>query len=587
MKQEVIGFSFQKRMQALLAAILWVKMTNIHGLTDKECRSLKPGEAEQCNEDCSNRICMRDRYEKNEQLCYNQQIGSLPADELEMMEKNPFEQVRTIRKYLAILEKNPDKIPSRVTKVKNLLEPGMEEYKEAIETMFPLNEYTNPICNEALVFLPIHETESLAYQKNKTYIMCDKPALEECEPFRVNKMKALRDFRKLLDRLNMEGKVYSLNHLPLYNYEDSHHVALNFHSIIEDHLATHIANEIDMRESKDGELEQRISELETDLNATIMWVDKIPKTNPKEGEESVEEEENGSGNVQNQNLKGDKGDRGEKGERGDKGDEGKRGPMGFQGRQGDMGYMGHPGPRGHVGPPGKPGPPGVSTTNPTEEFKLTNSSTWIEIFNGERKLTAIDSCTGEDIWSALTEAAAVVLKTEPEKLRAVEVVARTLLRKNNLDILETVKRMAETGLKETKRSFLVLMEERLAKKHINMTKGEFLTYLENASFDPYGKFSLSGFVTAILTTTSIIIVKMIKQCITCKDEKRRRIARKSIRELTREKKELEAEGYEIEPLKNQNKESRYSKVGPAGSTRSKSGFFSKGEGTKVIIEPWS
>ena len=130
-------------MQALLEAILWVTMTTVKTLTDIECRSLKPGEAEQCEENCANKISMRDRYEKGEQLCYNQQIGSLPADELEIMEKKPFEQVRTIRKYLAILEKSPEKIPSRITKVKNLLEPGMEEYKEAIETMFPLNEYTS------------------------------------------------------------------------------------------------------------------------------------------------------------------------------------------------------------------------------------------------------------------------------------------------------------------------------------------------------------------------------------------------------------------------------------------------------------
>ena len=575
-------------MQALLEAILWVTMTTVNTLTDKECSAIKAGEAEQCEEDCANRICMRDRYEKNEQLCYNQHIGSLPADELEIMEKKPFEQVRTIRKYLAILEKSPEKIPSRITKVKNLLEPGMEEYKEAIETMFPLSEYTNPICNEALVFLPIHETVELANEENKTYIMCDNPALEKCEPFRVNKMKSLRDFRKLLDRLNMEGKVYSLNHLPIYNYEDSHHVALNYHSIIEDHLATHIANEIDMRESKDEELEQRISELETDLNATIMWVDKIPKTNPEEGEESVEDEENGSGNIQpgRKNLKGEKGDKGDKGDRGEKGEPGNRGPMGFPGPQGDMGYMGRPGPIGHTGPPGKPGPPGVSITNPTEEFQLANSSTWVEILNGERKLTAIDSCTGKDIWSAVTDAAAVVLKIEPEKLRTVEVVARTLLRENSRDIIETVKRMGETKLKEAKRSFLVSMEERLAKKHISMTKVEFLKYLENASFDPYGKFSLTGFATAILTTTSIIITKMIRGCNTYKDEKRRRSGRKDIRELTREKEELEAKGYEIEPL-NKTGEPRYNKVGPAGSTRSKTGFFSKGEGTKVIMGPWN
>ena len=79
---------------------------------------------------------------------------------------------------------------------------------------------------------------------------------------------------------------------------------------------------------------------------------------------------------------------------------------------------------------------------------------------------------------------------------------------------------------------------------------------------------------------------MIKGCTTYKDKKRRRINRKDIRELTREKAELEAKGYEIEPLRNQTKEPRYSKVGPAGSTRSKTGFFSKGEGTEIIVGPW-
>ena len=153
--------------------------------------------------------------------------------------------------------------------------------------------------------------------------------------------------------MNAEGKVYCLNKIPPYNYEDKHHVALNFYSIIEDHLATHIANEIGMRTSKDEELELRISELETDLNATIMWVDKIPRPNPEEGEESVEEDINGSGNTPDQNLKGERGDKG------DKGDVGERGPMGFPGPRGEMGYMGPPGERGHVGPPGLPGPPGV------------------------------------------------------------------------------------------------------------------------------------------------------------------------------------------------------------------------------------
>ena len=565
-------------MQVIILAILWVKLTTIDALTDQECRSLKVEDVEQCTDNCSNMICMRDRYEKHERLCYNQQIGTLPADEFEMMQNAPFEQIRVIRKYLAILETSPEKIPSRITQAENFLYPRKEEYKEAIETMFPLNEFTNSQkrCNKALAFLPIHETEMLANNINKehplkTYLMCDEPALEKCEPFRVNKMKALKNFRKLLERLNVEGKVYSLNHMPTYNYGEEQAVALNFHSIIEDHLATHIATEIGMRVSKDEELEQRISDLEADLNSTITWIDKIPLTNPKEGEES-DGEIDGSGNETDQNLKGEKGDKGDKG---DKGEPGERGPKGFPGPKGDMGYMGPPGPRGHVGPPGVPGPPGISPANPVDEFVLVNSSTWIEIFKGERKLNAIDSCTGKDIWSALTEAAAIVLKTEPEKLRAVEVVARTMLRENSLDIIKTFKRMAQDGLKETKKSFLVMMEERLAKKHESMTKKEFLKYLEKASFDPHGTFSLTGFATAILTTTSIIVARVIEGCKTYKNERKRRIGRKNIRELAREKEELEAKGYEIEPLRNKTKEPRYEKIGPAGSTRS-----------KTIMGPW-
>ena len=50
--------------------------------------------------------------------------------------------------------------------------------------------------------------------------------------------------------------------------------------------------------------------------------------------------------------------------------------------------------------------------------------------------------------------------------------------------------------------------------------------------------------------------------------------------------EKAAKGYELEPLRNQTQEPRYSKVGPAGSTRSKTGFFHKREGTEVIMGPW-
>ena len=196
------------------------------------------------------------------------------------------------------------------------------------------------------------------------------------------------------------------------------------------------------------------------------------------------------------------------------------------------------------------------------------------------------------MWTALTEAAAIVLKTEPEKLRSVEVVARALLRENSMDIIRTVRKMAENGLKEAKRSFLIQMEERIAKKHVNMTNGEFQTFLNEISYDPMGKFSVSGFVTAILTTTSIIIVKMCQKITTYKNElthekELKRGNRKDIRGMEKEKKALEAEGYEIAPLHDQTKDNRYEEVGPAGSTRSKGGFLMRQDGRKFIVEPWS
>ena len=71
------------------------------------------------------------------------------------------------------------------------------------------------------------------------------------------------------------------------------------------------------------------------------------------------------------------------------------------------------------------------------------------------------------------------------------------------------------------------------------------------------------------------------------DKELKRDNRKDIRELVRENKELEAEGYEIAPLRDQIKDTRYDKVGPAGSTRSKRGFFMRQDGAKLIVEPWS
>ena len=147
-------------MQALVLAIIWIRIANciqirgrnVGSLSEEECRLLKPNEVARCDNECANRLCMRYRYEKREQQCYNQNIGKLPADELEEMEKNPFQQFRTIRKYLALLEKSPRKIPKRVEKIENLLDPEMKEYKEAIQSIFPLREFTAQVCNERLEF---------------------------------------------------------------------------------------------------------------------------------------------------------------------------------------------------------------------------------------------------------------------------------------------------------------------------------------------------------------------------------------------------------------------------------------------------
>ena len=85
-----------------------------------------------------------------------------------------------------------------------------------------------------------------------------------------NKLRSYAEFREILRSLQERGIVYALNKLPIYNTDVSKSVALNYQSIINDHLAMHMATEIKKRAAKDAELTQELDDLKQNLAATSM-----------------------------------------------------------------------------------------------------------------------------------------------------------------------------------------------------------------------------------------------------------------------------------------------------------------------------
>ena len=138
--------------------------------------------------------------------------------------------------------------------------------------------------------------------------------------------------------------------------------------------------------------------------------------------------------------------------------------------------------------------------------------------------------------------------------------------KNTADLIKkitpTFKSIAMEGLKTSRKEVLDDMEKRLSKhalfkNHgryaagINLTREEFLYYLNELSFDPYGRFSISGFAAAYASAFTILIAAICN----CWGRNRERILRQEVRDLRSRKRDRDTERIELQPiLRNKAKE---------------------------------
>ena len=122
-------------------------------------------------------------------------------------------------------------------------------------------------------------------------------------------------------------------------------------------------------------------------------------------------------------------------------------------------------------------------------------------------------------------------------------------------ITPTFKSIAMEGLKTSRKEVLDDMEKRLSKhvlfkNHgryaagINLTREEFLYYLNELSFDPYGRFSVSGFAAAYASAFTILIAAICN----CWGRNREKTLRQEVRDLRSRKKDRDLERRELQPI---------------------------------------
>ena len=227
-----------------------------------------------------------------------------------------------------------------------------------------------------------------------------------------------------------------------------------------------------------------------------------------------------------------KGTKGQRGERGYTGMDGLQGLQGLQGIQGPQGVQGPPGPQGAEGRPGLPGLPGhnknptigpITIDNQGQGKELVEVSTtpgtmtkqgWLERFRGENPTNA-----SRLLDPALLNAAAEHLNTEKGKVKAVAAVMQMMMRKETNRLEKKFHRIANEGLNATRKEYGKVVNEELNRhplfnnrkryeKNINMTRDEFTEFLEELSYDPEGRVSLTGLVTAIVTCIGLIITSL-------------------------------------------------------------------------------
>ena len=122
-------------------------------------------------------------------------------------------------------------------------------------------------------------------------------------------------------------------------------------------------------------------------------------------------------------------------------------------------------------------------------------------------------------------------------------------------IKPTFKSIAMEGLRTSRKEVLDDMEKRLSKhalfkNHgryaagINLTREEFLYYLNELSFDPYGRFSISGFAAAYASAFTILIAAMCN----CWGRNREKMLRQEVRDLRSRKRDRDTERIELQPI---------------------------------------
>ena len=533
-----------------------------------ECLAITEETKAECDDKCAHKVCLEDRYKKDEEDCYNQYISQIPADELEFIKEKPTKHTKQLRKYFAILAKDPKKMQPEAPKTENLLEVGSEDYVKIIRAMLPMYDYKTDICNASMNY-----TRITKWNPKWKYASCKEPEHEKCQIFMENKLRSYAEFRTILKELLEKDIVYALNKLPIYNTDVSKSVAMNYQSIINDHLAMHMATEIKKRKAKDAELTKELDDLKHSLATTSTSIrtkmdnnykilrdsvatnilelnkkaDRIPETPKKVGERN-EEGVSGSGNTPPQeiNLKGEpgrpgavgppgtcseicttrKGERGRTGTPGAVGHTGPEGRPGPDGRPGGSGPKGDKGDKGDIGATGEPGTSGIGSEADWKYLDMLNMANKIEAptkkeeellkeMEGDQLAIEDHSRTGRDTKKVMMYVASSLLKVPTTKLRAVEILANNLLNDQKIKIEESFREIATAGWKQTKRSFLDAMNQKLSEHplflnrarydaNVNLTKGEFDRYLNATSKDPYGTFAMISMIASFFASLAII-----------------------------------------------------------------------------------
>ena len=110
----------QMKASTLIITILWMlqlgegKTGNY--LNGNECLEITEENKAECDEKCAHKICLEERYKKDEEDCYNKHISQIPADELTFIKEKPTKHTKQLRKYFAILAKDPKRMQPEVPK---------------------------------------------------------------------------------------------------------------------------------------------------------------------------------------------------------------------------------------------------------------------------------------------------------------------------------------------------------------------------------------------------------------------------------------------------------------------------------------